>query len=93
MNIREEIEKAIGSISTLRVLGEMAKNPTKTYSKYALAKGTMLNERDVANALKKLIAIGWIEELSYGRIKAYKLNLNNEKVKAAMKFLREIGYI
>jgi len=92
-NIREEIEKALCSISTFRILGEMAKNPSKAYTKYLLCKNTFLNFRDVSNALKKLIEIGWIEEIYLDDIKLYKLNLNNFKVKVLIKFLREINYI
>ena len=93
IKIRSEIERVFGSISTLRIIGVMACNPNKNYTKYALAKNSMLNDRDVSYALKRLIEIGWVIEQNYGGIKMYKLNLNNEKVKLTIKFLRELGYI
>jgi len=91
--LREEIEKAICSISTFRVLAELAKHPTKTYTKYALSKATMLDAKDVSNAIKKLLEINWIEEVNLGSIKVYKINLNNDKVRILTEFLRKINYI
>lgn len=93
MRSREEVEKAICSISTLRVLGVMCKQPSKTFSKYALRKEAMLNERDVSRAVEKLKEINWIEELDLGRIKLYKLNLKNPKTKILIEFLRKVSYI
>ena len=93
MKNREEIEKAICSISTLRILAAMGKQPSKTFSKYALRKETMLNERDVSRAIEKLMEINWIEELNLGRIKLYKLNLKNPKIKTLIEFLKKMNYI
>jgi len=91
--LREEVEKAVCSISTFRVLAEMASKPSKAFTKYALKKATMLNERDVANALRKLVEVNWVEELDLGRVKLYRLNVGNERVKVFVEFLRNIGYI
>jgi len=93
MKEKEEIEKAICSISTLRVLATMGKQPSKTFSKYALRKETMLNERDISRAIKKLIEINWIKELNLGRIRLYQINLENPKTKHLIEFLKKVKYI
>ena len=71
----------------------MGKQPSKTFSKYALRKETMLNERDVSRAIEKLMEINWIEELNLGRIKLYKLNLKKPKIKTLIEFLKKMNYI
>ncbi|MCS7374310.1 MAG: hypothetical protein NDF56_04960 [archaeon GB-1845-036] len=93
MKIRGEIEKAICRVSNLRIIGVMASHPSKTFTRYTLKKNTLLNLRDVENALRRLVEIGWVEELNMGGIKVYRLNLGNVKVHETIKFLKNVKYI
>jgi len=92
-DVLRELELAICSKSTFRILVVMAKQPRRSFTKYALGKEALLNDRDVNYAIKRLLEINWIKELNYGKVKLYRININNYKVNLFVKFLKEVKCI
>ena len=91
--IKNGIEEIICSVSVFRIIKEMAKSPSKQYTKYILGKNTMLNQRDITYGLKKLIFHRWVMEEKHGRLRVYKLNIENKTLIAFMEFLKKAEII
>ncbi|NIN53561.1 MAG: hypothetical protein GTN80_10660 [Nitrososphaeria archaeon] len=90
--IRERIEKGIGSRGRLRILGELAKDTEKYFTKYSLERLTGLKPVHVRAGLKVLVELGWVEEYIY-RPRKYRINLEDEDVDHIIRFLKVIRYI
>ncbi|MCP8318841.1 MAG: hypothetical protein L6N95_03325 [Candidatus Methylarchaceae archaeon HK01B] len=91
-SIRKKIETGLGSKGKLRILKELAKNPGRLLTKYALERKTGLKPIDVRANLKSLIEIGWVIEHRY-RITKYQLNMEDEIVQDTIEYMRKAGYL
>ncbi|MFQ5710979.1 MAG: hypothetical protein ACE5GD_04270 [Candidatus Geothermarchaeales archaeon] len=90
--LRERIERGMGSRGRLRILGELAKDTEKYFTRYSLERLTGLKPVHVRADLKVLVELGWVKEYPY-RPRKYRLNLEDEEVAHIVRFLREIRYI
>ncbi|NWG09980.1 MAG: hypothetical protein HXX80_06745 [Nitrososphaerales archaeon] len=90
--IREKVERGLGSKGKLRILRELAKGPETLLTKYALERKTGLKPVDVRADLKGLIEIGWVVEHRY-RVRKYQLNNGDRILKETIEYMREIGYL
>ncbi|MCP8322967.1 MAG: hypothetical protein L6N96_02155 [Candidatus Methylarchaceae archaeon HK02M2] len=88
----KKIETGLGSKGRLRILKELAKNPNKLLTKYALERKTGLKPIDVRAGLKSLLEIGWVVKHNY-RIVKYQLNIEDETIKQTVEYFRKIRYI
>lgn len=84
----EDVEAGLGSVGRLRILRKMIEKPDGYFSKYALQKATGLKPIDVRRDLEILLSLGWVKEYGY-EPKRYKINLENETVKAIAEFMRK----
>lgn len=84
----EDVEVGLGSVGRLRILRKMIEKPDEYFSKYALQRATGLKPVDVRRDLEILLSLGWVREYGY-EPKRYKINLENEAVKAIAEFMRK----
>ncbi|MEM4168853.1 MAG: hypothetical protein QXY99_02055 [Thermoproteota archaeon] len=88
----KEIEEALGTVGKIRILRDLARNPGKSLSKYALIKSTGLKRSNLNRYLKQLARIGWIKEVT-GVYTRYQINLENPKVQHLIDFFKKTEYI
>ncbi len=88
---QEKIEKAIGSISKLRIIKTLA-GSDQLLTIYAISKRTRLKREDIKKSVNDLKSIGWISETKIIN-NLYKLNMDNDYIKEIMKFFIKIGYM
>jgi hypothetical protein len=89
---RQEIDEALGSLGRLRIVAELAKDPGRMLTVYAIATGTHLKRDDVKANLAHLVAVGWVDKHAFAPIK-YQINLRNATTARFVEFLRETGYL
>lgn len=88
-SIWDELEVGLGGGKKFRLLLQLALNPEKAFTKYALAKATGLRTPSIDRHLKTLIEIGWVKENLY-KPRTYQINLENRTVKMLLEFLEKI---
>lgn len=88
-NIWEELELGFGGGKKFRILIQLALNPDKAFTKYALAKSTGLRTPSVERRLETLVKIGWVKENQY-KPKTYQINMENETVKILVEFFQKV---
>jgi hypothetical protein len=89
---RHEVDEALGSLGRLRIVAELAKDPGRMLTVYAIASGTHLKRDDVKTNLVHLVAVGWVDKHAFVPIK-YQINLRNTAAARFVEFLRETGYL
>jgi len=89
---RREIEEGLATIGRIKVLAELAKKPSESYTKYAILKGTGLKRKDVSENLKHLVRINWVKEHRMVHPR-YQINLDDQTVRLLYRFLKDSGYI
>src|SRR5579872_4242526 len=91
-SIRKEIDEGLGSLGRIRVVAELAKDPERMLTVYAIAAVTHLKREDVKANLTRLVAIGWVKKYKFVPVK-YQINLKNDAVLKLVNFLRTTGYL
>jgi hypothetical protein len=91
-NIRREIDEGIGSIGRIRIIAELARDPDKAFTTYAIVAATGLKRNDVKTNLARLVAIGWVKEHKSIHW-TFQINLANKLVAEWVGFLRSTGYL
>ena len=90
-----ELEEVLGSSGRLRILKFLAKNPTNepslTVSRLRILTG--LRRRNVEKHLETLMRWDWVEEIPIDGGRKYRLKKEKPKVKALIRFLKEVDYI
>jgi hypothetical protein len=90
--IRDEVDEALGSLGRLRIVAELARDPGRMLTVYAIAVGTHLKRDDVKSNLAHLLAVDWVRKLGFTPVK-YQINLGNATAARFVDFLRETGYL
>ena len=85
----DEVEAGLGSVGRLRILKKMIEKPEEYFTKYALIRATGVKSVNVKSDLKVLVELDWIKEYSNDP-KTYKINMENDVVKAIAEFFRKI---
>jgi len=88
--IREVLEKGIGSKGKLRILITLAENPG--LSKYMLERITGIRSKTLNSNLYTLIELNWVREET-NHVKRYYLNLENDIAALLLKFFRDSNVI
>ncbi len=88
-SIWEELELGLGGGKKFRVLVHLLLNPSKAFTKYALAKATGLRTPSIERRLRVLVDLGWVKENKF-KPKTYQINLENEMVKLLLEFFQKL---
>jgi len=88
-SIWEEFEEGLGGVGKIRILRLMIERPEKYFTKYMLEKATGLKPLDVRRSLKTLVELGWVKKYQCDP-KTYRVNMENENVKAVAELFRKL---
>jgi Fic family protein len=88
-SIWEEFEEGLGGVGKIRILRLMIERPEKYFTKYMLEKATGLKPLDVRRSLKTLVELGWVKEYQCDP-KTYRVNMENENVRAVAELFRKL---
>jgi Fic family protein len=88
-SIWEEVEEGLGGVGKIRILRLMIERPEEYFTKYMLEKATGLKPLDVRRSLKALVELGWVKEYQCDP-KTYRVNMENENVKAVAELFRKL---
>jgi Fic family protein len=88
-SIWEEFEGGLGGVGKIRILRLMIGRPEEYFTKYMLEKATGLKPLDVRRSLKTLVELGWVKEYQCDP-KTYRVNMENENVKAVAELFRKL---
>lgn len=89
---RYEIDVGLGSIGRVRIVAELARNPDRRMTIYAISAVTRLKRVDIKANLARLVEIGWVVAYRSPPPTKYQVNLKNETVSRWVEFLRSSGY-
>jgi DNA-binding transcriptional ArsR family regulator len=87
-----DLEKALGSPGRVRILIEMARNPT-SLSVYRLRKLTGLRREDIKRHLQTLVESGVVKEVRAGPGRRYMLNRESPVFEPLLELFRASGSI
>jgi len=85
----EEVERGLGGVGKIRIMRLMIERPDRYFTKYMLEKATGLKPLDVRRSLKTLVELGWVKEYQCDP-KTYRVNMENENVKALAELFRKL---
>ena len=85
----EDVERGLVGVGKIRILRVMIERPEEYFTKYMLEKATGLKPVDVRRSLKTLVELGWVKEHPCDP-KTYRVNMENEAVKALAELFRKL---
>lgn len=89
---RDQIDVGLGSIGKVRITAELARDPDRRMTVYAIAGVTRLKRVDIKSNLAQLVAVGWVRAYPFPSPTRYQINMTNPTVRLWVGFLRSSGY-
>jgi DNA-binding HxlR family transcriptional regulator len=93
LSVKDELIEALGSVSRMKILLALARDPEKPWRLYTLQKITSINRELLKENLSRLVACNWIQVQQEVGAKRYRINLSNARAKSFVEFLQSTDYL